>query len=349
MRREASGETLKSSRGARAAEVPDALDDSRYWRAHLVPRRTLPECPHQPECRRPPTRPRPSLTRQLGLWSAVAVLVGSTIGSGIFRSPAGIADKLPGPLPLMSGLDRGRAVRALRRADARRAVGRVSRRRAGCTSSSARRGDGCRPSCSAGPSSSIIRAASLGAISTTFAEYLLRVLGYDPSARAVQRLGALRRGGRHRAHGDVQLRRRVVELARARTSRRSPSTAGCCSSSCSRSRIGLPQTGGHFTPAAPAGSFHDRRVRARARVGALGVRRMGRPDVRRRRGEGPAAQPAARDHHRHARGDRDLPARQPRVPRGAAGRGDPARRGSSPPTSRSGSSARRASSSSPSR
>ena len=43
-----------------------------------------------------------SLKRQLGLWSAVAVLIGSTIGSGIFRSPAGIADKLPGPLPLLS-------------------------------------------------------------------------------------------------------------------------------------------------------------------------------------------------------------------------------------------------------
>src|SRR6059058_5580207 len=44
----------------------------------------------------------PTLRRQLGLWSAVAVLIGSTIGSGIFRSPAGIADKLPGPLPLMA-------------------------------------------------------------------------------------------------------------------------------------------------------------------------------------------------------------------------------------------------------
>ena len=42
------------------------------------------------------------LPRRLGLWSAIAVLVGTTIGSGIFRSPAGIADKLPGPLPLMA-------------------------------------------------------------------------------------------------------------------------------------------------------------------------------------------------------------------------------------------------------
>ena len=31
------------------------------------------------------------LVRRLGLWSAVAVLVGSTIGSGIFRTPAGVA------------------------------------------------------------------------------------------------------------------------------------------------------------------------------------------------------------------------------------------------------------------
>src|SRR6202521_6152047 len=47
------------------------------------------------------SRPR-QLTRRLGLWSAAAVLVGSTIGSGIFRSPAGVANRLPGPLPLLA-------------------------------------------------------------------------------------------------------------------------------------------------------------------------------------------------------------------------------------------------------
>jgi APA family basic amino acid/polyamine antiporter len=31
------------------------------------------------------------LPRKLGLWSTIAVLVGSTIGSGIFRTPATIA------------------------------------------------------------------------------------------------------------------------------------------------------------------------------------------------------------------------------------------------------------------
>ncbi len=34
------------------------------------------------------------LTRRLGLWSAVAVLVGSTIGSGIFRTPATVAQRV---------------------------------------------------------------------------------------------------------------------------------------------------------------------------------------------------------------------------------------------------------------
>src|SRR6266699_2329135 len=35
-----------------------------------------------------------SLPRRLGLWSAVAVLVGSTIGSGIFRKPASVAQRI---------------------------------------------------------------------------------------------------------------------------------------------------------------------------------------------------------------------------------------------------------------
>ena len=34
------------------------------------------------------------LTRRLGLVSAVAVLVGSTIGSGIFRVPASVAGRI---------------------------------------------------------------------------------------------------------------------------------------------------------------------------------------------------------------------------------------------------------------
>lgn len=43
-----------------------------------------------------------ALPRRLGLWTAIAVVVGSTIGSGIFRTPAGIASKLPGPGPMLA-------------------------------------------------------------------------------------------------------------------------------------------------------------------------------------------------------------------------------------------------------
>ncbi len=48
-----------------------------------------------------PTNGSPGLARQIGFWSAVAVVVGSTIGSGIFRSPAGIAEKVPDPLAML--------------------------------------------------------------------------------------------------------------------------------------------------------------------------------------------------------------------------------------------------------
>jgi len=37
------------------------------------------------------------LPRRLGLWSAVAVIMGTTIGSGIFRVPAVVAERLPQP------------------------------------------------------------------------------------------------------------------------------------------------------------------------------------------------------------------------------------------------------------
>ena len=41
--------------------------------------------------------PSERLPRTLGVWSSVALVIGITIGSGIFRSPAGIAQKVPSP------------------------------------------------------------------------------------------------------------------------------------------------------------------------------------------------------------------------------------------------------------
>lgn len=196
----------------------------------------------------------PALKRQLGLWSAVAVLIGSTIGSGIFRSPAGIADKLPGPLPLMAVWVAGGLFAlcgALTLAELTGALPET-----GGAYVFIREGWGRLSAFLFGWAElTLIRAASLGAISTTFAEYLMRVLGYDPSAEPyntyvhyvaaaailltatfnyvgvrwgslVQNLTTLAK------YGGLSF---IIVLALA---------------------IGLPRTGGHYTPSVPAGSFH---------------------------------------------------------------------------------------------
>ena len=41
------------------------------------------------------------LPRRLGLLSAIAVVIGSTIGSGIYRTPAIIAQRVPEPLAML--------------------------------------------------------------------------------------------------------------------------------------------------------------------------------------------------------------------------------------------------------
>src|SRR3979409_2101328 len=120
-----------------------------------------------------------SLPRRLGLWAAVAVLVGSTIGSGIFRSPAGIANKLPGPLPLLAIWVTG-GLFALCGALTLAEVAGVFPRTGGVYVY-IRESWGRLPAFLFGWSELvIIRASALGAISTTFSEYFLRVLAHDP-------------------------------------------------------------------------------------------------------------------------------------------------------------------------
>ena len=120
-----------------------------------------------------------TLPRRLGFWSAVAVLVGSSIGSGIFRSPAGIADRLPAPLPLLGVWVAGGALAlcgALTLAEVAGAFPET-----GGIYVFVREGWGELPAFLFGWAELvIIRAAALGALSTAFAEYLLRALGYDP-------------------------------------------------------------------------------------------------------------------------------------------------------------------------
>jgi APA family basic amino acid/polyamine antiporter len=197
---------------------------------------------------------RPTLQRQLGLWSAVAVLIGSTIGSGIFRSPAGITDRLPGPLPLLSVWVAGGLFAlcgALTLAELSGAFPET-----GGAYVFIREGWGRLPAFLFGWSELVlIRAASLGAISTTFAEYLLRVLGYDasvaPYSDYVHYVAAVAIG-LTATFNYVGVRwgslvQNLTTLAKY---------GGLLFIVVLALALGLPRTGGHFTPAAPAGSFH---------------------------------------------------------------------------------------------
>ena len=201
--------------------------------------------------------PRPSLSalpRRLGLWSAVAVVIGTTIGSGIFRSPAGIAAKLPGPLPLFSVWIAGGVLAlcgALTLAEVAGAYPQT-----GGIYVFLREGWGRLTAFLFGWAELvIIRAAALGAISITFAEYFLRVLGYNPlvapydsyahylAAVAIVGMAIVNILGVHLS-SYVQ---NVTTVAKY---------AGLLLIVLIAIAIGLPRSGGgHFTPASPPGSF----------------------------------------------------------------------------------------------
>ncbi len=197
--------------------------------------------------------PAPTLRRQLGLWSAIAVLIGSTIGSGIFRSPAGIAAKLPGPLPLMSVWVAGGLVAICGALTLAEIAGVYPA--TGGLYVYIREGWGRLPAFLFGWSEFVvIRAASLGAVSTTFAEYALRVSGYDPAiapysdyahylAAAAIALTSIFNILGVRWGSLVQ---NLTTLAKY---------GGLAFIILLAFSIALPKTGGHFTPAAPAGSF----------------------------------------------------------------------------------------------
>src|SRR5690242_18589697 len=119
------------------------------------------------------------LPRQLGLWSAVAVLIGSTIGSGIFRTPAIIAGRVPDPLPMFGVWILGGLLAlcgALTYAELAALFP-----RSGGVYVYIREGFGRLPAFLFGWTELLlIRASALVAISTPFAEYFLRSLGLDP-------------------------------------------------------------------------------------------------------------------------------------------------------------------------
>jgi basic amino acid/polyamine antiporter, APA family len=120
------------------------------------------------------------LPRRLGLWSAIAVLVGSTIGGGIFRTPAIIAQRVPSPLPMFGVWALG-GVLALCGALTYAELA-AQYPRSGGVFVYIREGFGRLPAFLFGWSELVlIRASALGAIATPFAEYFLRSLGFDPA------------------------------------------------------------------------------------------------------------------------------------------------------------------------
>jgi basic amino acid/polyamine antiporter, APA family len=125
------------------------------------------------------TERRP-LPRRLGLMGALAVVIGTTIGSGIFRSPASIAARLPSPGAMMAVWAIGGALAlcgALTLAEVAGALPRT-----GGIYAIIHQGWGELAAFVFGWTELIIiRAAALGAVATTFAAYAMRIGGYDPT------------------------------------------------------------------------------------------------------------------------------------------------------------------------
>src|ERR1035437_8554712 len=226
-----------------------------------------------------PGAPR-ELQRTLGLWSAVAVVIGSTIGSGIFRSPADIAAKLPGPLPMLCVWAAGGLFAicgALTLAEVASALPKTGGMYVFC-----RDGWGRLAGFLFGWGQfAMIRSASLGAISIVFSEYFFRVIGINPqdptnlwSVRIFAAFAiALTAFFNIRGVTLAAMVSNVTVLAKygglvfivlvafglglpATGGHLTPAgSAGSLPLAPVRPPLGLPATGGHFTPAVPAGSF----------------------------------------------------------------------------------------------
>jgi len=125
------------------------------------------------------TTSRERLPRTLGLWSSVALVVGITIGSGIFRSPAGIAQKVPDPAVMLLLWVTGGAITlcgALSLGELAAALPET-----GGLYAYLREGWGRLPAFLFGWAELVlIRANALGGIAVVFGEYLLRSFSIDP-------------------------------------------------------------------------------------------------------------------------------------------------------------------------
>lgn len=188
------------------------------------------------------------------------MVVGSTIGSGIFRSPAGIADRVPSPGALIGIWVLG-GIFALCGALSLAEIAAYHPRTGGFYAF-LREGWGRLPAFLFGWGQlTIVRAAALGAIAITFAEYFLRVLGFDPTVAPIDQYAryvaaaAIAITATFNIIG-VRWGSAVINLTTV------AKFGGLAFVVVLALAVGLPQTGGHFTPMVPEGSV---------RAGAFGL------------------------------------------------------------------------------
>ena len=130
----------------------------------------------------PATAPRTGeaqLVRTLGLWSSIGIVIGVTIGSGIFRTPAGIATRVPDPTLMLGVWLLGGLISLCGALSVAELA--ASMPHTGGWYVYLREGWGRLLGFLFGWAELVlIRASAVGAIATVFGEYFLRSIGIDP-------------------------------------------------------------------------------------------------------------------------------------------------------------------------
>jgi amino acid transporter len=131
----------------------------------------------------------PRLVRTLGFWSSIGIVIGVTIGSGIFRTPSAIATRVPDPLLMLLVWVLGGGISLCGALSVAELA--ASLPQTGGWYVYLRHGWGRLAGFLFGWSELVlIRASAGGAIATVFAEYLLRTLGLATTTTATHRLAA---------------------------------------------------------------------------------------------------------------------------------------------------------------
>jgi amino acid transporter len=129
----------------------------------------------------PPAHADGKLVRRLGFWSSIGLVIGITIGSGIFRTPSVIATRVPDPTLMLAVWVLGGLISLCGALSVAELA--ASLPRTGGWYLYVREGWGRLAGFLFGWSELVlIRASATGAVATVFSEYLQRSLGFAPAA-----------------------------------------------------------------------------------------------------------------------------------------------------------------------